>query len=335
MRSSPILSIMPAASRASRRSCLTLAIANTIPRSCQFGAQLVEHVECGEVDLHVRLGVEHEPLDGVRVLVDGSQRPLAEVLGVCEEQRRVVAIHHQTRHRVGGRVVVEIMHARDSGDESLYRVVRSGHPAQQVEDRQHDGHQHAVEHTEQQYRRRGGQGEEQLAASKSGQPLELRHIDQPQRGIHHQCPQRGHRKVRQHAAPGHHHQKHEHQRDHRIELRAAAECVAERGATAAGAHRKSMQQTGSDVADAQRPQLRVCVHSLAMAGRERAGGQHVVGERDDRDACGRDQQRRKIRKRDTGQPGCRQPARDLPDHPNPVAVQREYRQRPPSPAASR
>ena len=42
----------------------------------QFGPQLVERVERGEVDLHVRLGVEHEPLDRVpRFVVDRRQCP--------------------------------------------------------------------------------------------------------------------------------------------------------------------------------------------------------------------------------------------------------------------
>jgi hypothetical protein len=79
----------------------------------------------------------------------------------------VVSVNHQPRHRVGIRIVVKIVHARDTGNVSQHGVVRAGHPAQQIEDGQRNGHQHAVEHAEQQNRSRGGQREEKLATPES------------------------------------------------------------------------------------------------------------------------------------------------------------------------
>ena len=70
------------------------------------------------------------------------------------------------------------MHAGDTRHESLYRVVWPCDAPQQVEDREHNGNKHAVEHTEHQHGRGGCQGENQFAVPKSGQPLELWHIDQ-------------------------------------------------------------------------------------------------------------------------------------------------------------
>jgi hypothetical protein len=77
MWSSPILSSRPAASRLSRRSCYPRHREDD-SAACQFASQLIEDVEGREVDLDVRLGVEHEPFDGHRTVVDGGQRAFAK-----------------------------------------------------------------------------------------------------------------------------------------------------------------------------------------------------------------------------------------------------------------
>ena len=53
----------------------------------ELAAPQVERVEAREVDLDVGLGVDEQPLHGVRRLVDGRERAVVEVLGVGEEQR--------------------------------------------------------------------------------------------------------------------------------------------------------------------------------------------------------------------------------------------------------
>jgi hypothetical protein len=58
------------------------------------------------------------------------QRAFAGVLGIGEEQRPVIAVHQQTRHKMGFRVVIDVMHTCDTGDESLYHIMRPGHPPQ-------------------------------------------------------------------------------------------------------------------------------------------------------------------------------------------------------------
>jgi len=51
---------------------------------------LLDGVHCGDVDVDVRLDVQHEPVQSGGVRVGCGKRPLAEVAGVREVQRRVV-----------------------------------------------------------------------------------------------------------------------------------------------------------------------------------------------------------------------------------------------------
>ena len=57
--------------------------------------------------------------------------------------------------------------------------MRPGEPAQQVEDRQADRDEHAVEHAEQQHAGRRRQREHELAAPEAADPAELGQVDQP------------------------------------------------------------------------------------------------------------------------------------------------------------
>lgn len=66
------------------------------------------------------------------------------VAGV-EEQRRVVAVHDEAGNRVRGWVVVHVVHAGQAADLAEDRVVRPGHPAEQVGHRDCDSEDHAVE----------------------------------------------------------------------------------------------------------------------------------------------------------------------------------------------
>jgi hypothetical protein len=50
----------------------------------------------------------------------------------------------QARDGASLRVVVHVVHARHTGDQSLDGVVRTGHPGQQLGHRQSDGDQYAV-----------------------------------------------------------------------------------------------------------------------------------------------------------------------------------------------
>ncbi len=104
MRSSPILSTNPAASSAVPQVLLHPGHRENNSTPFQFSAQLIEGIQRREVDLDIRLRVEHEPLDPSRIVVDGSDRAFAEVLGVREEQWGVVAVNQQPGHQVGLRI---------------------------------------------------------------------------------------------------------------------------------------------------------------------------------------------------------------------------------------
>ena len=74
--------------------------------------------------------------DRALVLVDGGEGAAAEVLGVGEEQRRVVAVDHQPRHGARPRVVVDVVHAGQARHEAQDRVVRPGDAGQHLGDGQ-------------------------------------------------------------------------------------------------------------------------------------------------------------------------------------------------------
>ena len=94
--------------------------------------------------------------------------------------------------------------------------MRPGHPAQQVEDRQRDRDEHAVEDAEQQHADGRGEREDELAAPEAGDPPELGDVDQPDRGVDDERAERGRRE-------GGEHRPSEQQRDERPIARATSE----------------------------------------------------------------------------------------------------------------
>ena len=99
MRSSPTRSTSPAAARSARRSCLTRARANTMPRAVELRREAHPSASIAvrsTSTLASALSTNHST--GPSASVDGGQRPAPEVLGVGEEQRRVVAVDDQPGH---------------------------------------------------------------------------------------------------------------------------------------------------------------------------------------------------------------------------------------------
>ena len=212
--------------------------------------QRVDRVECGQVDLDVGLGVEDEPLHRIRVGVDGRDGATAEVLGIGEEQRCVVAVDQQAGFQLRVRVILDVVHTGHPGNEAEHAVMWAGHPPQQIQDRQSDSGEHPVEHTQAQHRHRGEQGEDQLAAAKTRQSPKAGDIDQSQCRVDHQSRQccgreTGEQSVREQQDGNQ--QTHRHQGVH---LGASADHFSQRRPACAGTHRKAMAHSGSDIAQA-------------------------------------------------------------------------------------
>ena len=123
----------------------------------------------------------------------GGEGAAAEVLGVGEEQRRVVPVDDQSRDRLRLRVVVDVVHARQPRHQALDSVVRAAHPEQQLGDRQAHRRQHPVQDVESQDSRARRQGQYELAAAEGGQPPERPDVDQVHRGVNDDRGQRGQR----------------------------------------------------------------------------------------------------------------------------------------------
>ena len=79
------------------------------------------------------------------------QGPAPEVLGVGEEERRVVAVNDQARDGARAGIVVDVVHPGQPGHLAEYRVVRPGHADQQFGDGEPDGDQDPVEDVEGQH----------------------------------------------------------------------------------------------------------------------------------------------------------------------------------------
>src|SRR5271165_3456710 len=68
--------------------------------AAEFGADGLDGFQRGEVDLDVGFGVQDEPAGLPGAVAGGGEGAAAEVLGVGEEQRRVVAVDDQARAAV-------------------------------------------------------------------------------------------------------------------------------------------------------------------------------------------------------------------------------------------
>ncbi len=231
----------------------------------EFPAQRVHRVQRGDVDLDVGLGVEDEPPHRGRPVVGGGQRPAAEVLGVGEEQRGVVAVHHQAGNGAGLRVVVDVVHAGQTGYQSLDRVVRSRHPAQQFGHRQRHGHQHAVQDVQREDAGRTGDRQHQFPSAEGGQPAETRQVDHPHGGEHHDGTEHRHRQVSQQRAEEKEHREDARAGCQRVHLGASARRPGERGPAGAAADGEPGKETGAEIRAAQGEQLLVGVEALPAA----------------------------------------------------------------------
>ncbi|CNV43410.1 Uncharacterised protein [Mycobacterium tuberculosis] len=108
---------------------------------------MVERIQRSQVDLHIGFGVEYEPLDLPRILIDHGQCSPAEVFGIGEAQRRVIAIHHQPGHALGLRIVIDVVHAGNARHEPENAVMRMCDPTKQFEDGQGNRGEDSIEHS--------------------------------------------------------------------------------------------------------------------------------------------------------------------------------------------
>ena len=74
--------------------------------------------------------------------------PLAEVVGVGEEERRVEAVEHESRDAAGVGIALGVVVALEVVDPAEHRVVRAPGPADEVQQRESDRDPDAPEHAE-------------------------------------------------------------------------------------------------------------------------------------------------------------------------------------------
>ncbi len=251
---------------------------------------------------------------GIGGAVDRGQRAPAEVLGVGEEQRRVVAVDHQPGHQRRVRVVVDVVHAgqvRARSPRSRRAAGPPGAAGRAPRARSRPARPGA--------RRRPAPRRwwparcSELAAPEAGEPAELRRR-RSAAARRTRRRRRARRSGRTRAAGR--------RRAGRARTVATAvtrpvswvrppDGVADRRAAAAAADREAVHQARAEVGGAERQQLALGVDALAAAVGERAPGQDVVGVADEGDARAPAAAARRRRRADTsGSAGDGQAGRD-------------------------
>ena len=264
--------------------------------------------------------------------VDGGEGPAREVLGVGEEQRRVVAVDEQPRHRRGVGVVVDVVHPGQAGHVAQDGVVRPGHPAQQVEDREADGDEHPVEHPDHHHadawsRPRSGA---RCAGTRAIRRNSATSISRSG-GVDDDRAQRGDRERGEHRTEEQHGDAVAAAVTRPVSWVRLPSGVADRGAAAAAADRQPVHQPGAEVGRAEGDQLRVGVDRGRRAGwrtRARSGccrstptnaTPRPPGQRDELGAAR------------SGQRRARQPGGIVADHGDPCSLEIEQRRPPAAP----
>ena len=163
-----------------------------------------------------------------------------------------------------------------------------------------------------------------LAAPEAGDPPEARDVDQPQRRVDHDGAERGPREPRQQRAA-----RDQHRRPGRTTATSECSCVRLPWASPI-AVRLPLLLTGNPRST---PAARLAAPRASSSVvpsmfsprrvREGAGGEHVVGVADDRDADGREQQRDEVVDGQGRQPRHGQPAHGGADQPDPAVVEGE------------
>ncbi len=149
--------------------------------------------------------------------------PAAGILGIDEDQRRVVAVDDKTGDKPCVGVVVDVMHAGDAGYVAEDAVVGTSDPAQQVENREADRGEDPVQHAKDQHRSGGGYGEHEFAAAKAGEPAELRDVDEPYGRVDDECTQGRIGERGQHVSTDQQRDDDNTERDQRVQLASAAQ----------------------------------------------------------------------------------------------------------------
>ncbi|GAB2727846.1 hypothetical protein GCM10027089_59390 [Nocardia thraciensis] len=198
------------------------------------------------------------------------------------------------------------------------------HPAQQVQNRQRDRDQHAVQHTQGEHRHRRPDRQHQLTAPEARDAPELGRIDQLQRREHHEPAQCRRGETRENPSGPEQYGQHGAQRDDRVQLRACSGDIREGGAAPAAAHRKSVQHTGGHIGRSERTEFGVGIDGPAVPGGKGPCGECVIGESDNRDAHGGQHELHEIRHRHPIDTGHGKPGRYRPDDSDSVLLQREY-----------
>ena len=302
-----------------------------VRRAC--ARSVLERVDGGEVHLGVGLGVEQEPLDAC-VPAPGRRPPsarLGEVVGVGEEERRVVAVDDEAGHLRGLRVVVDVVHAGDVRHVAEDAVVRVDDAPQQVEHRQRDGRPRCRGARRRRARRRSSRAPARArcaGSARSAATRRRRRAGSRRRRRRRPAPRSGRPAM---TGPRHSRVAMTRTRETReCSWRAAAHGVGDHRAAAAAADREALRAGRPRVGRAEGEELLVAVDGLAVAGGEGAGGQHVVGVGRRRDAERGERAGAQVDVADVGQRQGGRPRRHAPDDRDPGSCEVEDARRPPS-----
>ena len=222
------------------------------------------------VDIGDRLGHDEDP--GRRRLerLDEIADPVAELVGVGEEQRGGPADDEQPRDLLGIRIAQGVVVPGNAGTLSEHRRVRRPGTFEDVDRRECDGDDDPLQNADERDAERAGQGKDELGLPDAIQPPQLGDVEQAdrRRDDDGREDRLGHRLDE--ARRNEQHQQHERGGDEAGQLGLRPRLGRDRGPGAARAHREPGEQAGGEVGRPDPGELLVAIDLVAASGGEAA-----------------------------------------------------------------
>ena len=218
------------------------------------------------VDVGDRLGHDEDP-GGRRVeRLDEIADPVAELVGVGEEQRGRPADDEQPRDLLGVRVAQDVVVAADAGTLAEHRRVRRPGTLEDVDRREGDGDDDPLEDADERHAERAGEGKDEFGPPNVVEPAQLGDVEQAdrRRDDDGREDRLGHRLDE--ARRNEQHQQHERGGDEAGQLRLRPRLVRDRRPGAARAHREAGEQAGRQVGRPDPGELLVAIDLVAADG---------------------------------------------------------------------
>ncbi|OIQ73320.1 hypothetical protein GALL_450430 [mine drainage metagenome] len=252
--------------------------------------ELDQVVERRGVDPGDRLGRDDHPPHGLRRGVDQVLDERDEHGAVREEQWRVEPRDHQAGSAMSCQVPAEVVVARRAVEAHELCPVRVPCLPDERDERQPDRHEDALKHPDEGHTEERRDEQARLARTHPRESDQPTNVHERRRRDDHDRSERAGREVRRDAGEHDHEHEDEQCGHHSRQLRARARLHCDGGARRAPGDGEPSEQPGRGVGDPEGSHLLVAAHRVPVPTGKGTREHPGVRERDQGDACGRDQE---------------------------------------------